>query len=219
MPYILNILKKHKTRHWTFLVRLVFTFILSKFIRRREIVFKIDRLSELGDILSSEGRVDADQNVSITKYECWDDVPSTYLKRIESYGESVSDDVLKNINSGGLLWVVTCSNTFAGIAISMKGENINKCFLPLKNEDIVISQCAIFDDFRGKGLYPLLLRNIAVQQVTLNEQVNIYISCLDWNIPSINGILKAGFKFIGFSYNKKKMKYTKVSKLPWLCNG
>lgn len=218
MFYVIEVSKNNKQANWGHWAMFWWTFFLSKFIRRRNVIFKIDGLT----VCCNESSIEVNQNkeqVFVQKYVEWSDIPAEYIRDILLYGQYVWNDLESKINQGGELWILKYYGNFAGIAISSYGKHLKPCYLLLSPEDIIISHCVIFEKYRGKGLYSTLLKNITVQQAKSNEQVEMYISCLDWNIPSIKGIQRAGFKFIGFVSNEKTIKYTKETKLPWLCNG
>jgi len=58
--------------------------------------------------------------------------------------------------------------------------------------DIVIGPCWTREDFRGRNIYPTILKYISN-----NNSFNYYIFCEKNNIASQRGIIKAGFKEVG----------------------
>lgn len=69
-------------------------------------------------------------------------------------------------------------------------------FMKEKNS-IHIGPCRVEEQYRGKGIYTNLLRKIICDFPTVEK----YIFCAESNIPSMKGIEKAGFQFLG--YGKK----------------
>lgn len=59
---------------------------------------------------------------------------------------------------------------------------------------ITIGDCFTDDRYRGLGIYPMVLRSIAKGH---GEKVQVYVLVAPDNIPSIRGIEKAGFQFLG----------------------
>jgi RimJ/RimL family protein N-acetyltransferase len=57
---------------------------------------------------------------------------------------------------------------------------------------ITIGDCFTDDRYRGKGIYPYVLRKIAKQYAHTTQ---VFILVAPDNIPSIKGIEKAGFQF------------------------
>lgn len=59
---------------------------------------------------------------------------------------------------------------------------------------ITIGDCFTDDRYRGLGIYPMVLRKIAYEYC---EKTQVFILVAPDNIPSIRGIEKAGFQFVG----------------------
>ena len=67
--------------------------------------------------------------------------------------------------------------------------------LKLGPKDAEIKYCLTMPEFRGRGIYPLVLREIIRNNSQLGI-LNTYICVKDDNFSSIRGIEKAGYKFI-----------------------
>jgi hypothetical protein len=83
------------------------------------------------------------------------------------------------------------------------------------NNCIYIFNCYTFPEYRGKGLYPLMLHFLK------NEYKNYtqYIAVLDNNIPSLKVIKKSNFEKVGnYEYKKvlKKEKYNRSTSINYL---
>lgn len=65
------------------------------------------------------------------------------------------------------------------------------CALPLPQPVSVIYDCWTVKEYRGRGVYPAVLRRLAAEEMGANREVWIY--CLAENRASRSGILKAGF--------------------------
>lgn len=74
----------------------------------------------------------------------------------------------------------------------------------MKKGDYHIGPCHTVDSERGKGLYPIVLKNICKEKKTENN--HIYMIVEDSNKSSHFGVLKAGFE------RKCKLKKTRVLK-------
>lgn len=59
---------------------------------------------------------------------------------------------------------------------------------------ITIGDCFTDDRYRGLGIYPIALRKIAYEY---RDKTQVFILVAPDNIPSIRGIEKAGFQFVG----------------------
>ena len=69
-------------------------------------------------------------------------------------------------------------------------------FVPLTSNCVLISNCFTFPEYRGRGLYSAMLNHIITEMA--RRRINrFYIDCNDWNLASIRGIQRAGFRLIG----------------------
>ncbi len=59
---------------------------------------------------------------------------------------------------------------------------------------ILIGDCYTNNKYRGKGIYPTVIRRVLKQFIPKN---NVYMLVSPENIPSIRGIEKAGLQLIG----------------------
>ena len=75
---------------------------------------------------------------------------------------------------------------------------LGKCFKFkfMKKNDIEIGPCYTEKTHRGKGLYSETLHTICYERKPL--MTNIYIFVDENNVPSIKGIEKSNFEFVGF---------------------
>lgn len=92
----------------------------------------------------------------------------------------------------------------AKIFFVSEGENlvhrsyvIPKCskFPFMGKEDYEIGPCFTYPKYRGKGIYPAVLKTICNR--VGNEHTTFYMIVEDTNTPSIKGIEKAGFQKCG----------------------
>lgn len=94
-----------------------------------------------------------------------------------------------------------------------KSSHLLKSF-HFKDPFVVIGDCVTSPDFRGKGIYPQVIRFLG-QKYSRNFQVYILVD--PSNAPSIAGIEKAGYVFMGriqgirlfFFYIKKRISILK----------
>ena len=95
------------------------------------------------------------------------------------------------------LWLGVIEGEIVAICWSHSHKKRTDYFVALDEDDAMILSCFVFPQYRGRGIYPTMLETI-VRTLKGNDQVsNVYIDCKSWNVPSIRGIQKAGFDFIG----------------------
>ncbi|MBE6941078.1 MAG: GNAT family N-acetyltransferase [Ruminococcaceae bacterium] len=75
----------------------------------------------------------------------------------------------------------------------------------LRKGDLEIGPCATLPEYRGRGIYPAVLRHIC--KTFANEDTVFYMIVNDQNIPSIRGIEKAGFELCG---TVKRSRFLKI---------
>ncbi|MBW1803909.1 MAG: GNAT family N-acetyltransferase, partial [Deltaproteobacteria bacterium] len=71
-------------------------------------------------------------------------------------------------------------------------------------EDAEIKYCLTLPPFRGRGLFPRVLKSM-VKYLTAKGFCRIFICVHEDNLPSIRGIEKAGFKLVERIRLRKKM--------------
>lgn len=71
----------------------------------------------------------------------------------------------------------------------------------MTKQDFEIGPCYTKEKFRGQGIYPSVLRVI-----TSLYDVNFYMNVDESNVPSIRGIEKAGFSYVGHSIKTRFLK-------------
>lgn len=84
-------------------------------------------------------------------------------------------------NIGHISWIYYCYN--------------NNNIISLNNDEAEIKYCMTLPKYRGRNIYPATL--IKIQQYLKDKKYKrVFIRCNEDNVPSINGIKKAGFKLI-----------------------
>jgi len=123
--------------------------------------------------------------------------PNIISKLQTTRGPELVRELDKLFASGCELWLGWIEGEIAGICWSRGHKNRTDYFVPLGESDATILSCFVFPQYRGRGIYPTMLETI-VRTLMDNDQVsNVYIDSKSWNVPSIRGIEKAGFDFIG----------------------
>jgi ribosomal protein S18 acetylase RimI-like enzyme len=112
-------------------------------------------------------------------------------------GDGMIREVDKLFSKGCELWVGLMDGQIAGICWSRSHERGRDHFVPLEETDAVILSCFVFPAFRGRGVYPAMLEAMVNTLMNQDQVRKVYIDCKSWNVPSIRGIKKAGFVFIG----------------------
>jgi RimJ/RimL family protein N-acetyltransferase len=102
---------------------------------------------------------------------------------------------------GAILWVGRFKGQLANVGWSRTGDRVRLWFFPLAPHWVVLSHFLTLPAFRGRGLYPHMMRHI-VAELAAGGCNRFFIDCADWNLPSVQGIRKAGFKQIGYGLSR-----------------
>jgi ribosomal protein S18 acetylase RimI-like enzyme len=129
------------------------------------------------------------------------DVGAETLQTIaETRGTELTGEFERLFRTGAQLWIGFCGKEVAGICWSWSGLTRSDYFVPLETDDANILSCFVFPRFRGRGIYPTMLKHIASTLGDHDGIHRVFIDCRSWNYPSIRGIEKAGFHLIGRAF-------------------
>lgn len=119
------------------------------------------------------------------------------------------DDSRRLWQEGSQFWIGRLRGQAVTIAVSRSSQQVQAFFFPLQAQQSLLSHCGTFPCFRGRGLYPATLRQIA-RHLAAEGITYVVIHCTDWNTPSKRGIERAGFRPIGTGIKRRN------GKLQWL---
>jgi RimJ/RimL family protein N-acetyltransferase len=119
------------------------------------------------------------------------------------------DDPQALWQEGSHFWIGRLQGQAATIAVARAGQQVQAYFFPLPSEHTLLSHCGTFPSFRGRGLYPAMLTQIA-RHLATKGVTHVVIHCADWNTPSRRGIERAGFHPIGTGIKRRD------GRLQWL---
>jgi len=90
-----------------------------------------------------------------------------------------------------VMWMAFLDGKLAGFLWSRKSKYIPKWFVPLGDDDLQFFAATIFEEFRGRGIAPAMMRYIMEQE--MNSRGTAYVDCAQWNKPAARYFEKAGF--------------------------
>lgn len=115
-------------------------------------------------------------------------------------------------SKGRVLWVGIKNGIAVSVACTSQAKIANY-FFELKDNEVAISRCETHPAYRGSGLYARTLQ-VIMSELARQGIESFYIDCFEWNWPSSRGIEKAGFKLIGYGWDKKgKLSFKPLSQL------
>ena len=114
-----------------------------------------------------------------------------------SRGNGMIREMDKLFSRGCELWIGRLEDKIAGICWSCSHKKRTEYFVALDEDDATILSCFVFPQYRGRGIFPAMLQAMVRALMVEDHAHRVYIDCKSWNAPSIRGIQKAGFNFIG----------------------
>ena len=138
--------------------------------------------------------------VSITSSDMIDDVLKDNFLQYRRY---MGWDTETMLRKGACLWVVYLNGELAHVSWTRTGDKIRSYFFPMTPECVLISHSVTIPEFRGRGLFPVVLEEI-VRMLAQKGFKRFYIDCSDWNQSSKRAIERAGFSLIGRGKCKRK---------------
>ncbi len=100
------------------------------------------------------------------------------------------------LSEGGTLWIGRLHGRLSNVGWSRAGNKVRTYFFPLQPNDILLSHFVTLPAFRQRGLFRSIMA-FMLCKLALQHAKRFYIDCCDWNIPSIRGIERFGFRRIG----------------------
>jgi len=99
--------------------------------------------------------------------------------------------IQRELADHGVMWMAFLDGKLAGFLWSRKSKYIPKWFVPLGDDDLQFFAATIFEEFRGRGIAPAMMRYIMEQE--MNSRGTAYVDCAQWNKPAARYFEKAGF--------------------------
>jgi GNAT superfamily N-acetyltransferase len=106
--------------------------------------------------------------------------------------ENLMDNARERFGKGAILWIVKLNKDIAGFVWSIRGKMVSPWYLPLTFHDAVLFDCVIFEEYRGRGLYPRLM-NYLFGKLKLDGVSRVFGFSYAWNKSSIRGLEKTHY--------------------------
>jgi len=114
------------------------------------------------------------------------------------FEENEMDKTKERFEKGAILWILKHDKVIVGFGWSIRGKMVDPYYLPLTPNDAVLFDYMIFEEYRGRGLYPLLL-NYILGKINLEGVTRAFIHAFEWNTASIKGLRKTNFRQYGIA--------------------
>lgn len=134
------------------------------------------------------------ENIIIESKSTYDEAVQPDMKRMVNYWlrDNEMDKIKKRFEKGATLWIIKLNNDVAGYVWSIRGRMAAAFPLPVTPHDAVVFNSETFEEYRGHGLYALLM-NYILGHLKLQGSTRVYGFLHAWNTAVICGIKKTYF--------------------------
>jgi ribosomal protein S18 acetylase RimI-like enzyme len=156
--------------------------VWRKYVRNRHHIYARPALVETSELPTG---------MAIERIDSWE-AAGPWMNAIRARRTEKHLEIMRReLADHGVMWLAVVDTKFAGYLWSRKGKYIPKWFVPLKEEDLQFFAATTFEEFRGRGIAPTLMRYIMQQE--MNGRGKAYVDCVQWNKPAARFFEKAGF--------------------------
>lgn len=133
-------------------------------------------------------------DIIIERKNTYNEAIQPAMRKIIDYWdkEMMMDNIRDRFEKGAILWIAKLNADIAGFGWSIRGKMVHPFYLPLTTHDAVLFDYVTFEEYRGRGLYILLL-NYILGKLKLEGVSRAFIFSSAWNTSSIRGIEKTYF--------------------------
>jgi GNAT superfamily N-acetyltransferase len=138
--------------------------------------------------------------IVIERYNTYDEAVRPAMKRIVDYWgrEGMTQKVKDRYAKGAILWVVKWQGEIAGFVWSISGKMLAPWYLPTTLHDGYIFDAVTFEEYRGRGLYPLLM-NFVLGKLKSEGISRMVGELYSTNSASLRGLKKTYYHSFGLA--------------------
>lgn len=162
-------------------------------------IFKNQRIliyAELNEVKDSVLALPPD--IMIDRINTHDEAVRPDMHKMKDYWdkEKMTYKVMERFSNGAVLWIIKLNKDIAGFVWSISGKTVSRCYLPLTPHDAYILDALTFEEYRGRGLYPLLM-NFVLGKLKSEGVSRIVGELYASNTSSIRGLEKTYYHMFG----------------------
>jgi RimJ/RimL family protein N-acetyltransferase len=131
------------------------------------------------------------------------DLGVSFRQEVSRWAAADTFQLAPLFGAGGVLWIGRLDGQIANVGWTRTGDCVRTWFFPLADHWVVLSHFLTLPVSRGRGLYSCLMSHI-VNRLAADGIDRFFIDCADWNLPSIRGIEKLGFRRLGCGISSRK---------------
>lgn len=134
-------------------------------------------------------------NITIECKSTYQEALRPDMQRIVNYWneENSLDKTRERFEKGAIFWILKLNDVIAGFGWSIRGKMVAPYYLPLTPHDAVFFDYFFFEEFRGQGLYKLLIHYM-FWQIKIQGVHRVFGHAFAWNTSSIHGLEKTYFR-------------------------
>jgi GNAT superfamily N-acetyltransferase len=168
---------------------------------RQSSAFSADMVYLTDCICARDVDISADPAMVVTAHATRADVPDAFVEELAKRkgGRPVAEALLQHFfDKRGVLWVAAIDGRPVGYHWTIQSGIDGFFFRPLVTDETVIYAADVFPEFRGRGIWPALVRR-TFRELRNQGARRFHICCKEWNKASHRVIVKCGFAFRGFA--------------------
>jgi ribosomal protein S18 acetylase RimI-like enzyme len=153
-----------------------------KYVRNRHHVFSCS--APTAQVILPDGWV-------IERIETWE-AAARFINVIRARRSEKQLEIMRReLADQGVMWLAFLDGKLGGFLWSRMGKHVPRWFVPLAENDLQFFAAVTFEEFRGRGIAPTMMRYIMQQE--MNGRGTAYVDCVQWNKPAARFFEKAGF--------------------------
>lgn len=172
-------------------VRQVWLALMDSFVRKRHLVFKLDRDSCEFGLKTGQDAVQVREILSSDAFELEE---QAWLKDPEG---SHDWGTVGWLEAGWRLWVLEKDDQIQALAWVRDAAHSRDFFVPLSEQEELFWHVYVLPQFRGGNLQGQLWSAIIANRMTHGVE-GFFTNCRDYNMPSKLNIQKMGFLPVGY---------------------
>ena len=133
------------------------------------------------------------EGVKFERFTKESNIPLPFAQElVEEEGDVAVRRMLELFDKGACFWLIFHEREVVGFWWTIRASNLNRWFIDLLDEDVVLFNSYTFRAWRGKHISPAVAEAIVAQETS--KAGRAYIDIAAWNKASLKSIAKTGFE-------------------------
>lgn len=176
-----------------------FTGIVRRFLEklRQDTIDNINNIY-VWDFSATSPESTTSGNVSIIAIRKGNDLSACQLEKLDLFEDRgwLNSKLESRFSKGAILWLVSHDGELASYLWTIRGRHVDPYFFPFTNSDVLIFDVETFREFRGLGIVPRVINEIAC--ILRGDGISRFlIDTGIWNTAMNRSLQRTPFKLIG----------------------